>query len=143
MDNTSSAGHRTGTFVARFIVVGTVNTLVGLVVIYLCKWAFGLGDVPANLCGYAIGLAVSFVLNRQWTFRHRGAWVPALLRYLVVFLLAYLLNLATVLAAIHGLGLNSYVAQAVGIVPYTISFYLGSRFFSFSRATDATARNRI
>jgi putative flippase GtrA len=55
----------------RFAVVGAVNTFVGLAFIYSAR-AMGLGEVSANATGYAIGLVLSFGLNRFWTFRHRG-----------------------------------------------------------------------
>ena len=40
------------------------------------------------------------------------------------------MNLATVLVAIRG-GLDSYVAQALGIVPYTITTFIFSKYFVF------------
>jgi len=119
----------------RFAVVGVANTLIGLLGIYLCKWLLDLRDVLANISGYMLGLAVSFGLNRAWTFRHSGPVLPALARFLVIFLLAYLLNLATVLAAISSLGVNSYLAHAIGVVPYTVFFFLGSRHFAFRSKT--------
>ena len=118
----------------KFAVVGVGNTIVGLLAIYLCKWLLGFSDALANISGYVSGLAVSFLLNRGWTFQHSGAALPALQRFLVVLALAYLLNLATVLIAIHSLGVNSYLAQAIGIAPYTVFFYLGSRYFAFRSA---------
>lgn len=118
----------------KFVVVGIANTLIGLIAIYLCKWLLGFSDALANISGYMIGFAVSFLLNRGWTFRHSGAVLPALGRFLTIFALAYLLNLATVLIAIHSFGVNSYLAQAIGIVPYTVFFYLGSRYFAFRPA---------
>jgi putative flippase GtrA len=119
----------------KFVVVGIANTFVGLLAIYLCKWLLGFGDALANISGYMIGLAVSFLLNRGWTFRHSGAVLPALARFLVIFALAYLLNLATVLIAIHSFGVNSYLAQGIGIAPYTVFFYLGSKYFAFRPAS--------
>ena len=115
----------------KFFIVGIANTLIGLLAIYLCKWLLGFSDALANISGYIIGLTVSFLLNREWTFRHAGAMLPALVRFLVIFALAYLLNLATVLTAIHSFGVNAYLAQAIGIAPYTAIFYLGSRYFAF------------
>jgi len=53
------------------------------------------------------------------------------MRFLVVFGIAYALNLATVLAAIRVFGINAYIAQALGIVPYTLFFFLGSRYYAF------------
>jgi putative flippase GtrA len=119
--------------VARFLAVGLLNTFVGLATIYSCKWFLGTGDVISNVIGYAVGLTNSFAWNRRWTFAHSGPMLPAAVRFAVVFLFAYFLNLATMLAAIHAFDLNSYLAHAIATVPYTALFYLGSRFFVFVR----------
>ena len=118
----------------KFAAVGVANTFVGLSTIYLSKWLLGFGDVIANTCGYSIGLGLSFILNRGWTFRHSGPMLPALARFLAVFILAYLTNLATVMVTINWLGVNSYLAQASGILPYTVIFFFGSRHFAFRPA---------
>jgi len=60
--------------------------------------------------------------------------LPAAVRFVIVFLIAYFLNLVTVLAAIHVFAVNSYLAQAIGIAPYTVFFYLGSKYFAFRSA---------
>lgn len=114
----------------RFGLAGTVNTLLGLAVIYLAKFAFAAGDVPANLLGYAVGLGCSFALNRNWTFRHRGPLRPALARFLTVQGIAYCLNLASVLALLQA-GLNGYLAQAAGVPVYVVTGYLGCRHWAF------------
>jgi putative flippase GtrA len=116
--------------VIKFAIVGIANTAIGLAVIYLMKLTLDMRDVPANMIGYTAGLLTSFALNRNWTFRDAGATVPALLRFIVVFLCAYTANLLVVMGLIR-LGINSYVAQAAGILPYTILFFLGSRYLAF------------
>lgn len=116
---------------ARFLIVGAINTASGLITIYLCKWILQSADLFANMFGYAVGLTVSFLLNRGWTFRHSGRMTAAILRFLAIFVLAYASNLLAVLIALRGLGMNSYLSQAIGVVPYTLIFYLGSRYFVF------------
>jgi putative flippase GtrA len=116
----------------RYLIVGGANTLLGLSIIYLLKWIGGVGDVVANLAGYICGLIVSFILNASWTFAYKGNMVAALMKFVVVLLTAYLSNLVAVMTAISVLGVNSYIAQGMGIVPYTLVGYLGSRFFAFS-----------
>jgi len=117
----------------RFLSVGVANTVVGLLVIYLAKWLLHLGDVAANASGYSVGLLLSFALNSQWTFAYRGPRLPALVKFMAVILAAYGLNLATVLGAIAYFGVNSYVAQAMGIVPYTATAFLASKYLVFPR----------
>lgn len=118
--------------------VGFANTVVGLGAIWIAKWSLGAGDVLANVIGYGLGLALSFTLNRNWTFGYRGATPVALLRFLLVFAMAYVLNLSTVLAAIRLCHINPYLAQAIGIVPYTLFGYLASKFFVFRRPPSAS-----
>ncbi len=117
----------------RFISVGVLNTLIGLSIIYAAKALLGLGDVAANLLGYGAGLCISFALNGWWTFDYRGPRGPALTRFLLVTAAAYGMNLLTVIAAIEMLGLNAYLAQALGIAPYTLTSYMGSKYFAFAR----------
>lgn len=116
---------------SRYLIVGVANTLLGLFVIYACKWLLGIGDIAANALGYGLGIAFSFVMNKQWTFAFEGPALPALARFLMVVAVAYLANLVTVLSLI-AIGLDSYLAQATGIVPYTLVGYIGSRFFAFA-----------
>lgn len=115
----------------RFLSVGVVNTLVGLMVIYAAKWFFHLGDVAANVVGYSIGLAVSFTLNSRWTFDYRGPMRPAFGKFVFVSLLAYGMNLVTVMSSISYLELSGYIAHALGVVPYTMTCYFSSKYLVF------------
>lgn len=114
----------------RFALVGLANTLLGLLVIYAAKSVGGLADFPANLLGYTVGLTVSYFLNARWTFAFRGRHWVAAPRFVLVILVAYLANLATVYALLE-VAINSYIAQAAGILPYTLISYLGAALFAF------------
>ena len=119
----------------RFLSVGLLNTVVGFTLIYGSKYFLEFGDVPANLLGYGVGLLLSFTLNSTWTFSYRGPQLPALGRFLLAFAVAYAVNLLAVLLCIRWVGINPYLAHAVGLIPYTTTFYLVSRLFVFSTAT--------
>lgn len=114
----------------RYGLVGLVNTLLGLTVILLLK-LIGAGDVSANAFGYACGLLLSFTLNSRWTFAYKGKALPALARFVMVISFSYLLNLATVLMCINLLNIDSYAAQAAGVLPFSVASYLGSRWIAF------------
>jgi len=120
----------------RFILVGAVNTFLGLTIIFAAKGIVGLDDFVSNLLGYSFGLLISFFLNRKWTFRHNGRIFPTAMRFVTAFLASYMANLITVYGLRDGVGLNSYLAQAFGIVPYTMIFYLTSRYYVFPENHD-------
>jgi len=115
----------------RYLLVGVVNTLVGLGIIYLAMYFLHMDLASSNALGYAIGIMVSFALNKKWTFDSQDHIVYSFLRYLLVLAVAYGANLATVLFANSHFDLNPYLSQALGIVPYTAIGFLGSRFFAF------------
>ena len=123
---------------AKFLSVGVANTLVALLVIYAAKWLGNLGDVAANALGYGVGLFTSFALNSRWTFDHRGPQLPALARFLLVAVVAYGMNLVTVMLAIHYAGLNAYLAQALGIPPYTVTSFLAAKYLVFRAGPAST-----
>ncbi|MBK1641391.1 hypothetical protein CKO12_05775 [Chromatium okenii] len=122
--------------VTRFVIVGVANTFVGLMLIYLGKFFFNLSDVKANALGYFCGLIIGFILNKQWSFRFSGSNISALARFFVVVFIAYTFNLITTLIMIDIFFINSYLAQAVGILPYAIVSYLGSRYYVFPENPD-------
>jgi len=120
----------------RFLAVGAANTLIGLALIYIAKF-LGFGDVAANAIGYGLCIGLSFLLNKRWTFGHRGSVGSAFMRFALVTAIAYLANLAVVMFAIHIVALNHYLAQALGIPVYTALSYLGSRMYAFAAVPSA------
>lgn len=117
----------------RFLLVGVINTCVGLGIIYACKYFAGMGDVLANAIGYCVGLTVSFTLNSRWTFNYSGSILPAVFRFFGVFLVAYVANLAVVMLLINAFSINGYIAQALGVPAYTLTFYMGSKMLVFRK----------
>lgn len=116
----------------RYGVVGTLNTVVSLTVIYLFM-ALGVGDVTANAVGYLLGLSLSYVLNSQWTFGYRGAHAGAVPRFLLVLAAAYAANLAALLLARDWGGVDSHLAQLFGVAAYVGIGFVGSWLYVFSR----------
>jgi putative flippase GtrA len=115
----------------RFAVVGLVNTTIGLAAIYAVMFFFQSGPAIANAIGYAIGLAVSFALNRIWTFNSSRSISDVLPRYLTVAAISYFLNLGVVILATSIYSINPYLGQLFGVVIYTIFMFFGCRIFVF------------
>jgi putative flippase GtrA len=115
----------------RFLLVGVGNTSLGLLCIWGAMWSFGLNEVAANFFGYVIGLVFSFMLNRSWTFGHSGTVSSSFPRWVAAAVLAYFVNLAIVLAALHLGKIDSYLAQPLGIGAYTTIMFLAGRYYVF------------
>ncbi|WFU05929.1 GtrA family protein (plasmid) [Rhizobium sp. CB3171] len=115
----------------RFALVGIANTGLGLLTMYAIMYFFRLGPLAANALGYTIGLALSFALNRKWTFRNNSSIQQVLLRYILAAALSYTFNFITILIFYHLFKTNPYLIQLLGIAPYTASMFLMSKFFVF------------
>jgi putative flippase GtrA len=115
---------------AIFCCVGAANTLLGLAIIFALKYS-GISDLLANAVGYGAGIGASFAANKIVTFSHSRDYLRAAMRFLMVQIGAYALNLLTVFILLHR-GLNSYVAQALGVIPYALCGFLGAKFFAFA-----------
>lgn len=115
----------------RFALVGLINSVSGLLIIFLAMYS-GFDDVLANAIGYSWGFMISFILNNNWTFINRGSVATNFARFLVVTLVAYILNLITVILMIDGLQVNAFISQSLGVPVYAVISYLGCKHYAFS-----------
>ena len=63
--------------------------------IYLAVRSFVLGYKTAMTLLYTIGILLTFLFNRCWTFDHQGLSTKDFIRYISVYGLGYVFNLAT------------------------------------------------
>lgn len=119
------------TQLVRFATSGVANTALGLIAIYLAM-AAGLQYVTANAVGYAVGLACSYLLNRNWTFEQKGrAFHKDILPFLVLAVAAYAANLVAVVFSVEFLGVSPALAQLVGVALYAALNFIGMKYFVF------------
>lgn len=116
----------------RYGVVGVINTIVGLSVIMALHIVVGLGVIVSNIAGYALGWALSFILNRSWTFAHDGPAARAALAWVVLVLFAFGANLL-ILAGLQVLGFVYGIAQIAGSAAYSVIVFIGARYVIFNR----------
>jgi putative flippase GtrA len=120
----------------RFVLTGLANSAVGGGVIFAGLWA-GLSGLAANAAGFAVGLVLSFTLNRHYVFGVRGAVSGReIARFLAAFALAYGANVAVLMAAQSVLGADNPWAQLPAIGAYVALFFLLSQLFVFRPATS-------
>jgi Predicted membrane protein len=116
----------------KFASVGVLNTIIGLAFIYSLKWGLQWGDASANFVGYLPGIFLGFVLNGRWTFGNPTLRTRHLLGYLLVVVIAYLMNLGSVLLCIQMLNIPGDYAQLLGVPVFTLTSFLLNKLFVFS-----------
>ena len=127
----------------KYCIVGALNTVVCLGVIFVCKSLLGVNPYLSNILGYGAGLINSFLWNKQWVFKTRGGYSREAVRFLVGFAVCYLLQLALVFVLnsshfgrfevdIFGFVLSGYgIATLLGNVVYTLANYVYNRLVTF------------
>jgi putative flippase GtrA len=107
-----------GEFV-RFLCVGAFNTVFG----YALYWAL-LAVLPyaaAYTVSYAIGVAISYLLNCRFVFRRKPTW-SGVLRFPLVYVVQYALGLALLAVFVERLHWDRRIAAAAVVgcsVPLT------------------------
>jgi putative flippase GtrA len=85
----------------------------------------------AATCSFAVAVTNNYTWNRLWTFHdQRGHVGWQGLRFLVVALFAYGVNLA-LLSALIALGLDKVLSQAIAVVLVTPLNFIGNKLWSF------------
>lgn len=128
----------------RYIIVGVMNTLVTLAVIYVCKSLLEVNMWISNALGYIAGVINSFMWNKMWVFQssstnYRGEAlrfaIGFMLCYGLQFLATWLLNsvMGSVEWDIFGLTvISGYgVATLLGMVIYTLANFVYNRVVTF------------
>ncbi len=132
----------------RYCIVGVLNTLVTMGVIYICKSFLGMNLYVSNLLGYAAGIANSFVCNRSWVFASNGHAGRQLVRFACGAGVCYLLQLWVVWMLtesplgefnylIAGIVISGYgIATILGNVVYTLAFFVYNRLITFAQEDE-------
>lgn len=124
--------HKVANQLVKFASVGALNTIIGLSIIYSLMWGLQWGAVSSNLVGYLVCIFLGFVLNSRWTFGNNALMIRHFIGYFMVMIVAYLMNLATVVFSIKIMSVQSQYAQLLGVPVFTLVSYLLNKIFVFS-----------
>lgn len=121
----------------RFILVGIINTLVGVSLMFFLYNVAGCSYWFSSSANYVVGSIISFFLNKFYTFKNRGRSLKQVLRFIINILVCYFLAygiarpVAWLLLTGFGTGIRDNAAMILGLVFFTCLNYLGQRYFAF------------
>ena len=122
----------------KFILVGVVNTLVGIAVMFFCFNVLAWSYWVSSALNYMVGSIVSYLLNKRYTFQQKGhdwhiVW-KFIVNVSVCYVLAYGLAKPFVAWMLSGVTTNiqGNAALFVGMVLFVGFNYIGQRFWAFS-----------
>ena len=122
---------REAIYFIRYSGAGLINTIVGFAVI-LSAMALNFSPMISNIAGYAVGFTLGFVLSKKFVFRSNDRFVTESIRYLLAFVISFLINLLMLHLALNNLNFNALASQVVAAISYTLLMYVLTRFFVFN-----------
>lgn len=126
------------TFV-RFIIVGIINTIVGMSVMFILFNLFDCSYWLSSAANYIIGSIVSYFLNRSFTFHsHERQWksiIKFTINIVICYLLAYGVAKPVVihLMSDYAVRTQGNVALLVGAALFVLLNYFGQKLFVFKK----------
>lgn len=129
----------------KYCMVGVLNTLLCLGVIFICKSILDINPYVSNAIGYVAGVINSFLWNKKWVFRSDGGMAREAVVFLCGFGVCYLLQFMVVWSINRSFGemefdlwvftLSGYgIATLLGNVVYTLANFVYNRVITFSGA---------
>ena len=117
-------------YLSRYLGSGALNTVVGFSVIFFLM-ELGVSPFIANIGGYLVGFVLGFVVSKKLVFRSNEPFFGESMRYLMAFIICFMLNFLVLSMAIKILHLGAIFAQVLAAGAYTFSMYVVMRCFVF------------
>ncbi|WP_409302418.1 GtrA family protein [Peribacillus sp. SCS-155] len=132
----------TNSFVS-FLLVGLVNTLAGLTLMFFMANILGVSYWVSTLTGNVCGAVLSFFLNKTFTFDNHSTLRASMPRFIMVISICYVCSYKTsslIIEAMigrHQLPLmldNDNLSILLGTGIYAVSNYMGQKHFVFHKS---------
>lgn len=126
--------------ILRFAIAGLLNTAVGLSVTLALDIGLGVSPALSNAAGYAVGIMVSWLLQRRFVFRSDQSGWATKARWITVIAVSFAVNQGVLYALGLLLGdepLMRTASQIVAMGTYTVVQFVLMRLWVFRAKTPA------
>lgn len=117
----------------RFGVVGVLNTLINLLVLYILTEFFGVYYLVSAIFAFIVAVTNSFILNKIWTFEEKikHKVYSRYFKFIIISLIALIFNLALLYLLVEYFKIWYMLAQLIGVVLNLIINFLGNKLWTF------------
>ena len=101
--------------------------------LYLCLTWLWLTPRQAVTLLYPIGILLSYLSHKKFTFQDRRNASSTITQYLIIYILGYFINLAVIYGLVDILGFPHQLAQILAIFTLAAFSYFSMRQFVFQK----------
>lgn len=113
----------------KYIISGVISNLVGYLFYLIATLLLGFGHKIAMTTLYILASIINFYVNRRWTFDVRGRVKSGLIRFFLVIVLGYFLNLAGLFIFVDLVGWPHEQVQLAAIAVMAIYFFVMNKYY--------------
>ena len=114
----------------RYACVGAATNAVGFL-LYALFTKLGLSPILTISIFYPIQIGLAFYLNKKWSFSHQGRISTSAVRYLIAYLVCYVLNVAVLKFFSGYLNYSHLIVQAIAIFVMALLLFMAQKFWVF------------
>lgn len=126
---------------SRFIVVGIMNTIIGVVAMFIAYNVFHLGYWISSACDYIIGSIFSYFANKYFTFKAEKKSGKEVIRFVINIVVCYFLAygvaqpIMNILLGNMQLSVSIFeqLSMILGMGIFVVLNYFGQKFFVFKK----------
>jgi putative flippase GtrA len=115
----------------HFIIIGSINTLIGYAIILFLFHTLGLHYSYAYVLSYIIGMIISFFLFRKFVFFSKKSKLKEFIKFLIAFCIAYSISYTGLYVAMENQLLSANYSFILSMLIYSILFYLLNKYITF------------
>lgn len=129
---------------SRFIMVGIMNTLIGMAAMFIAYNVFHLGYWLSSAMDYIIGSIFSYFANKHFTFKSEKKSAGEIVRFainiVVCYFAAYSIAKPVVVSALEKTGWSVSVMEQIsmlfGMCIFVVLNYFGQKYFVFRKKRE-------
>lgn len=121
----------------RFIIVGVLNTFVGLAVYAVYLHIVNNNYLQALMISHIIGVIHSYFWNNKWTFQQGRYNIKSSLKFVLVYIVTFLINFFLLKILVDTIGMNKLIAQVIALFLTTVVSFFGHKYWSFRSSKNS------
>lgn len=121
----------------KFIIVGVLNTLVGFIAYAGFIQYINRNYFLALVFSHVIGVAHSYFWNNKWTFGQKKYQTRSAVKFIIVYVFTFLVNLFLLFMLVDTMGTNKLLAQGIALFITTLVSFFAHKYWSFQNKAES------
>lgn len=126
----------------RFAMVGVLSTIIHVGTLTLMVEKLNQNPVPASALGFILAVVISYLCNYRWTFAPTGNHKEYFLKYVLVCVIGFILNISIMYLTVNIWGMWYLLGATCVLTIVPISNFLLNKFWVFAIKKDAIENER-